>query len=130
MRPTATISRRGADRLRAGHPWIYRSDVVAAEAEPGDLVEVRTERGRPVGRAYFSSQSQITLRLVARAGEDEWADDTALFDERLAAAEAYRASLAIDASAYRLVNGEADRLPATVIDRYADEFAGMAARRS
>lgn len=121
MRPTATISRRGADRLRAGHPWIYRSDVVAAEAEPGDLVEVRTERGRPLGRAYFSSQSQITLRLVARAGEDEWADDTALFDERLAAAEAYRASLAIDASAYRLVNGESDRLPATIVDRYADE---------
>lgn len=110
------ITSRGADRWRAGHPWIYRSDIVSAEAEAGDLVEVRTERGKPVGMAWFSDQSQITLRMLGDTIDDEvmWVR------ERLRAALAYRAQVAPDAEACRLVNGEADRLPSLIVDRYRD----------
>jgi 23S rRNA (cytosine1962-C5)-methyltransferase len=138
--PSAVISRRGADRARAGHPWIYRSDVLDANAEPGDIVLVRTEKGRPTGWALWSSESLIALRMVTgptgptgTAGTTGAADtagavkaDGVRFDDRqwlaarLQAAIAYRGALGIDATAYRLVHGEADGLPALVVDRYDD----------
>ncbi|HXT74593.1 MAG TPA: methyltransferase, partial [Candidatus Angelobacter sp.] len=60
------ISQRGAERLRSGHLWVYRSDVRSAEAESGDIVRVKDERGNFAGRAFFSSRSQITVRLLTR----------------------------------------------------------------
>src|SRR5262245_14250816 len=105
---TVTISRRGEDRARAGHPWIYRSDVTAASAAPGDLVQVLGLRGRPIGSALFSDRSEITLRMVAYGSAPP---APAFLRERIDAAIAYRASLDLDATAYRLVHGEADRLP-------------------
>jgi 23S rRNA (cytosine1962-C5)-methyltransferase len=112
-----TISRRGEERARAGHPWIYRSDVVHVEAEPGDIVEVVGTRGRRLGYAFFSSRSEIAIRLVSRGPQDLAAD---FWRERMAAAIRYRDTLGIDATAYRLVHGEADRLPSLVVDRYGD----------
>lgn len=116
MPPVAVISPKGAERWRTGHPWIYRSDVTSADAAAGDLVEVRTERGRPLGLALFSSTSQITLRMLGEGPRDE----RALFGERLRAALAYRDALAPDGTAYRLVSAEGDGLPALIVDRYAD----------
>jgi 23S rRNA (cytosine1962-C5)-methyltransferase len=115
--PIAVISGRGVDRLPGGHPWIYRSDVLSADAAPGDVVEVRTERGRPLGLAFFSSTSQITLRMLGEGSRDE----RVLFGERLRAAIRYRETLAPDGTAYRLVSAEADGLPALIVDRY-DEY--------
>ena len=120
MSPTVVVSGRGRDRVRAGHPWIYRSDVVRAQAEPGDLVRVIGEGERPLGWAYWSSTSQIALRLVSTDTDRHAPDDRQWIGARIAAAAAYRDSLAIDASACRLVNAEADQLPATIVDRYAD----------
>jgi len=115
--PSATISARGADRARAGHPWIYRSDVTAVEADAGDLVQVAGPRGRPVGHALFSDRSEITLRLVS-LGPD--APAPGFLRERIQAALRFRESLGLDATAYRLVHGEADRLPSLIVDRYGD----------
>lgn len=103
--------------MRAGHPWIYRSDVAGAELEPGALVLVTSERGRPLGWALFSSTSQIALRMVSF---DKNVDDNTMWRDRIAAAIAYRDSLNIDATARRLVHGEADRLPALIVDQYDD----------
>jgi len=111
------ISRRGVDRLRAGHPWIYRSDIVEPSPEPGALVQVLSERGRPLGLGLWSSESQISLRSL---GEGDAADETGLFRSRLQAALEYRHTLDIDASAWRLVNAEADRLPGLIVDVYGD----------
>jgi 23S rRNA (cytosine1962-C5)-methyltransferase len=86
----AVVTSRGADRIRAGHPWIYQSDVVSADAEPGDLVRVVSERSRRIGWAFWSSASQIALRLVSTG---DVADERALFLGRLREAIAYRASL-------------------------------------
>ena len=115
--PVAVVSRRGEDRIRAGHPWIYKSDVASVKAEPGDVVSVVAANGRRLGDAFFSDRSQITLRMVtlgeARFGDDGWLD-------RIERAASFRESLAIDATAYRVVHGEADRLPSLIVDRYGD----------
>jgi 23S rRNA (cytosine1962-C5)-methyltransferase len=115
--PVVVVSRRGEDRIRRGHPWIYRSDVASATASPGDLVTVVGGRDRRLGDALWSSRSQIALRMVS-AGDD--APDESIWWHRLAAAVAFRDGLHIDATAYRVVHGEADRLPSLVVDKYGD----------
>src|SRR3954462_12115189 len=117
MVPAVVISTRGEERLRSGHPWIYRTDVADAHAAAGDIVQVRSARGRPLGSALFSDRSQITLRMLTYG---EAVADAALVRRRIEAAIAFRESLAIDATAYRLVHGEADLLPSLIVDRYGD----------
>ena len=117
MFPNVTISARGEQRLRSGHLWIYRADVADVRAEAGDRVVVRGPRGRTLGHALFSDRSQIALRLLAYG--EEPADD-ALIHRRLESALEFRQSLAIDATAFRLVHGEGDLLPSLVVDRYGD----------
>src|SRR5579872_4206743 len=117
MTATVVISARGEERLRGGHPWIYRADVADARASAGDIVEVRSPRGQTLGSALFSDRSQITLRMLSYG---EARADEALIRRRIETAVAFRASLGIDATAYRLVHGEADLLPSLVVDRYGD----------
>jgi 23S rRNA (cytosine1962-C5)-methyltransferase len=119
MQPVVTIGPRGEDRLRAGHLWIYRSDVAEARADAGEIVTVVGPRGRRLGQAFYSDRSQIALRLLTHG---EAAADRALLRNRLESAWHFRQSLGIDASAYRLVHGEGDLLPSLVIDRYGDYF--------
>lgn len=114
------ISRRGAERIRSGHLWVYRSDVRNAEAEPGDVVRVTDEGGNYVGRAFFSSRSQITLRLLTR---DDVAVDRDFLASRIGSAMEYRKRVVADAETYRVVYGESDLLPSLVIDKYADWLA-------
>jgi 23S rRNA (cytosine1962-C5)-methyltransferase len=117
MIPTAVVSARGEQRLRGGHPWIYRTDVADVRGAAGDIVQVRTPRGQVVGSALFSDRSQITLRMLTHG---EQPADAVLVRRRLEAAIAFRESLGIDATAYRLVHGEADLLPSLIVDRYGD----------
>ena len=70
--PAAAITRRAADRLRAGHLWVYRSDIEslvppvdAMEVNPGALITVMDSRGIPLGTGLYSSASQIAVRMVA-----------------------------------------------------------------
>jgi 23S rRNA (cytosine1962-C5)-methyltransferase len=115
--PSVVISSRGEERVGSGHPWIYRADVADVRAEPGEIVLVRSPRGQPLGRALYSSESQITLRMLSY-GEAPAGD--ALIRARIESARAYRETLAIDATAYRLVHGEGDLLPSLIVDRYGD----------
>ena len=114
-----TVNRRGEERVRLGHLWIYRSDIVSADAQPGDTVRVVGGRGRAIGHALYSSRSEIALRLLTRG---ETAPGIEMWRERIAQAVAYRQTLAIDATAYRLVHGEADLMPSLVVDRYGDHL--------
>ncbi|HWW76777.1 MAG TPA: class I SAM-dependent rRNA methyltransferase, partial [Pyrinomonadaceae bacterium] len=113
-----TITRRGVERVREGHLWVYRSDVSdAATAEGGSVVRVRDERGRPVGQAFYSARSEIALRLLTTRDETvdrEW------WRARLRAAAARREGLEREADAFRLVYSEGDLLPSLIVDRYAD----------
>jgi 23S rRNA (cytosine1962-C5)-methyltransferase len=112
-----TITHKGEERVRSGHPWVYRSDVAEARAEAGATVRVVGQRGRPVGQALYSDRSEIALRLLTRGPE---VADLALWRSRLEQAIRFRDTLAIDATAFRLVHGEADRLPSLIVDRYGD----------
>jgi 23S rRNA (cytosine1962-C5)-methyltransferase len=114
---TVRISPRGEDRIRSGHPWIYRSDVRDVEAGAGAIVRVLGAKDRALGHALFSDRSQIVLRMVSRG---DAAVGAAFWRARLEAALAFRASLNLDATAYRLVHGEADLIPSLIVDRYDD----------
>src|SRR5215207_7424298 len=113
-----TITRRGAERARGGHLWIYRSDVRdAEEAQAGSVVRVRDERGRQVGQALYSSRSEIALRLLTTRDETV---DRDWWRARLRAAAARREGVGREADAYRLVYSEGDLLPSLIVDRYGD----------
>jgi 23S rRNA (cytosine1962-C5)-methyltransferase len=114
---SVVISTKGVERLRAGHPWVYRSDIRSAQAEAGAIVRVMDERGRFHGRAFYSDKSQIAVRLLTR---ENMPVDRAFFAERLRRAAAYRETVVENTDCYRLVHGEADLLPSIVIDRYGD----------
>ena len=114
---SVVISPRGVDRLRAGHLWIYRSDVRGAEAEAGAVVRLTDERGRFQGRAFYSDKSQIAIRLLTRADVPV---DRSFFAERIRRAAAYRNVVVENSEAYRLVYSEADLLPSLIVDRYGD----------
>ena len=111
--PVAVISQRAADRLRAGHVWVYRSDVLELPDDAPHLLPVADQRGILLGTALYSSASEIALRLVSTdliASESEWLE---LLDIRLRAAIALRKGIlsTADTNACRLVFSEADALP-------------------
>jgi 23S rRNA (cytosine1962-C5)-methyltransferase len=115
---TVTVSTRGAARLKAGHVWVYRSDIVAVEGvTPGSAVAVRDERGRNLGSALYSSASQIAIRLISR---EPVTDFVALLRQRIRGAIAYRERIVRDTNAYRVIFSEADFLPGLIVDRYDD----------
>ena len=115
--PQVTLTARGAQRILSGHFWVYRSDIRSTgNVEPGDTVRLRDERGRFLGKAWFSSHSQIALRLLTR---EDRPIDAAYLADRLEAAARYRERVVADTNAYRLVYGESDGLPSLIVDRYA-----------
>jgi 23S rRNA (cytosine1962-C5)-methyltransferase len=115
---TVRVSPRGASRLKDGHVWVYRSDIVSAEAVPaGSLVSVVDHRGQTLGSALYSSSSQIAIRLISH---EPVADFPALLRQRIADAIAYRGPIIHDTNAFRMVFSEGDFLPGLIVDRYND----------
>ncbi|HXE31912.1 MAG TPA: class I SAM-dependent rRNA methyltransferase [Terriglobales bacterium] len=136
--PWAVVNDRGAERVRGGHLWIYASDILGFEPAPPPPeatapVRVRDRRGRELGLADWSPQSQIRLRLLSRGAGDT--ADGAWLRQRLEAALAYRRRVVRESDAYRLVSAEADGLPGLIVDRYGAALSlqaltwGMAARQ-
>jgi 23S rRNA (cytosine1962-C5)-methyltransferase len=115
------VNRKGANRVRSGHPWIFSSDVLdRGQASAGEAVAVADPSGAAVGTAHYSEASQISLRMLSDRVETI---DQAFYLGRIARAEAHRKRVVADSEAYRLVHGEGDQLPGLVIDRYSDYFA-------
>ncbi len=111
------VSHKGAARVRRGHPWVFRSDVQPPRGVPdGAVVEVTGPRGVRLGFAFFSSRSEICLRMLERG--ERLTDD--FLGVRLGSALAWRDEVAAGATACRLVHGEGDRLPSLIVDRYGD----------
>ena len=118
MEGAAVVSRRGVQRLRGGHPWIFRSDVEHRPAAPAGIVPMEGPDGAPLGFALWSPLSEISLRRIET--DRSRTPDAAWWHEKLRTAIARRAPLASQANAYRLVHGEGDGLPSLVVDKYGD----------
>jgi 23S rRNA (cytosine1962-C5)-methyltransferase len=120
--PAAIVSRRAADRLRAGHVWVYRSDLIEIPGSTPLLLPVTDQRGILLGTALYSPTSEIALRLISTeliATEAAWLE---LLSTRLRAAIAQRKDILSSpgANACRLVFSEADALPGIIADKYGD----------
>lgn len=115
-----SITSRGAKRIRNGHLWVYRSDVVNPEGvEGGAIVRVVDQAHNFVGQAFYSDASEIALRFLTTREETidrEW------WRLRLRACAVRRSRIAADTNAYRLVYSEGDLLPSLIIDKYDDVF--------
>ena len=118
--PEVRISARGAERLHSGHAWVYRSDLeTKSEISTGALVRVADHRGKPLGTAFYSSASQIAIRMLS-PGAVLQAELPSLLQQRIRAAVAHRKLVVHDTDAYRLIFSEADFLPGLIVDRYND----------
>src|SRR5262245_29464698 len=102
------IRKRGADRIRRGHLWVYQSDVLNKDASPGSIVLVRDERGNVLGKAFYSSKSQIALRFLARGNVTI---DDQFFRNRFVIADSLREKLGVDPYFSRRIYSEGDFLP-------------------
>ncbi|GEM49387.1 class I SAM-dependent rRNA methyltransferase [Deinococcus cellulosilyticus] len=112
---SAVLSKRGLERFKTRHPWVYRSDTLSLPREVG-IHPVEDDRGRVLGYALVNAQSEISVRVLTYWKEASV--DTLI--ERVHAALDYRESLQPDADSYRLIHAEADELPALVVDKYQD----------
>jgi 23S rRNA (cytosine1962-C5)-methyltransferase len=113
------IRKRGVDRIRQGHLWVYRSDILRSDAGPGSIVSVQDERGTVLGKAFYSSKSQIALRFLARGSV---VIDEQFFRQRFEQADRLRQQLGVDPLLSRRIYSEGDFLPGLIVDRYDDRL--------
>lgn len=119
--PVVVVSLKGAQSLRRGNPWCYRTEIASwpRQLEPGAIVDVVDPQKNPVGQAFAASKSVLALRLLTRKSSKEETVDEAFFRHRLEASVKRRASLG-GRDALRLVHGESDLIPGLLVDRYGD----------
>lgn len=118
--PKAQVTRKAQLNIRAGHPWVYDTELVGINGpyENGDLVEVTGERGQYLGTGFISERSKIRIRLISRNANDRM--DAAFFERRLRHAWEYRKTVMPDAlDCCRLIFGEADLFPGLTVDRFS-----------
>jgi 23S rRNA (cytosine1962-C5)-methyltransferase len=121
MEPLATVILKPgeADRIVAGHPWIYHGEILrlTAPAADGELVQVKDHRQRLVGVGFYNSRSKINVRVLA---PDRVEANQAFFEERIRAALAVRQRHLPGATSFRVVNAESDFLSGLIVDKYED----------
>jgi 23S rRNA (cytosine1962-C5)-methyltransferase len=117
--PTVLLKPGEADRILAGHPWIYHGSVLrlTQPAADGDLVQVKDHRQRFLGTGFYNSKSKINVRVLA---PDRIEPNQAFFEERIRAALAVRQRHLPGATSFRVVNAESDSLSGLIVDKYED----------
>lgn len=115
------LQRKIGVRIANGHPWIFSNEIekIDSNVNPGDVVEVFTFDRQFVGKGYINQKSQIAVRLLTRDRSE--VIDEKFFLNRIAAAWDYRKKIGYTENC-RLVFGEADYLPALIIDKFNDYF--------
>ena len=116
----AQITKKGEAHLRAGHPWVYDSEVISLESpcEDGSLVEVTSPKGRYLGTGFYNSCSKIRIRVISTNANDRF--DDAFWQRRVQYAWDYRKTVMApeDLSCCRIIFGEADHFPGLTVDRF------------
>jgi 23S rRNA (cytosine1962-C5)-methyltransferase len=117
--PTAYLRPGEADRVVAGHPWIYEGSLLRLTREPsdGDVVQVKDHRRRFLGVGFFNSKSKIRVRVLSSERDDL---EAPFLDRRLRDAIAHRQRFLPGATSFRVVNAEGDRLSGLIVDKYED----------
>ena len=117
--PTAILKPGEADRLIAGHPWVFQSSISRYTQPPadGDVVQVKDHRQRLIGIGFYNSKSKISVRLLAPERVDI---NEAFFIQRIEEALAVRQRHMPGATSFRLINAESDGLSGLIVDKYAD----------
>ena len=117
--PTVLLKPGAADRVLAGHPWIFAGSVLrlTAPAADGALVQIKDHRQRFLGVGFFNSKSKIQVRVMA---PERVEINSGFFAERIRAALAVRQRHLPGASSFRVVNAEGDFLSGLIVDKYGD----------
>jgi 23S rRNA (cytosine1962-C5)-methyltransferase len=115
------LNKKISTRIQNGHPWIYSNEIntIDGNSNAGDIVSVFTHDKKFVGKGYINQKSQITVRLLTREKDENIDDD--FFFKKISAAWDYRKKNGYNENC-RLVFGEADWLPALIIDKFNDYF--------
>ena len=124
-----------ADRILAGHPWVYSGSILRMSGEPkdGGVVQVKDHRQRFLGVGFFNSKSKIHVRLLDRERVEI---DGAYLERKIRAALALRRKHLPEATSFRVVNAESDFLSGLIVDKYEDVLVvqisslGMEERKS
>ncbi|MBR6593803.1 MAG: class I SAM-dependent rRNA methyltransferase [Clostridia bacterium] len=117
--PIVTVNEKAEKRVRAGHPWVYGDDLIGISGElaDGGLADVRSEKGKLLGTAFYNSASKIRLRVVSTNANDKF--DEKFWRRRIAYALDYRKTvMGTDFDCSRLIFGEADGLPGMTADLF------------
>jgi 23S rRNA (cytosine1962-C5)-methyltransferase len=115
------LARSAAIAVRRGHPWVYREGIMRPPAglAAGAIVDIADEEGRPLGSGLWDPSAPLAVRVVSqKAGER--LDAPALARRILRAVSRRDAWFGDETTAYRLCNGEGDRAPGFVMDRYGE----------
>ena len=117
--PTVLLKPGEADRIVAGHPWIYHTEILrlTAPVADGELVQVKDHRQRFIGVGFFNSKSKIHVRVLSPERVEV---NEKFFEERIRAALAVRQKHLPDATSFRVVNAESDFLSGLIVDKYED----------
>ena len=118
--PKVKITPKGERKLRAGHPWVFDTEVteLGAPVADGDVVDVYSQKDRYLGSGFYNSHSKIRVRLISRNANDRF--DESFWRRALQYAVDYRRSVLSeeDFRCCRLIFGEADRFPGLTVDRF------------
>ena len=117
--PTILLRPGEADRIAAGHPWVYHGSILrlTAPVPDGEVVQVKDHRQRFLGIGFYNSRSKINVRIVSR---ERTPINSAFFEERIRAALALRQRHLPSATSFRVVNAESDFLSGLIVDKYED----------
>lgn len=117
--PTVLLKPGEADRIVAGHPWVYHSSILRLTHTPadGEIVQVKDHRQRFLGVGFFNSKSKINVRVLSPERADI---DQRFFEQRIRAALAVRQKHLPGATSFRIVNAESDFLSGLIVDKYED----------
>lgn len=117
-----TITKKGENRARMGHPWVFEGEVLKESEKPenGSLVDVVSEKGKYIGTGFYNDHSKIRVRLLSYNANDRF--DEAFFERRARYAVDYRKTVmpGADFACCRLIFGEADGFPGLTVDRFDD----------
>ena len=117
-----TITKKGENRARMGHPWVFEGEVLEESEKPenGSLVDVVSEKGKYIGTGFYNDHSKIRVRLLSYNANDRF--DEAFFERRVRYAVDYRKTVmpGADFACCRLIFGEADGFPGLTVDRFDD----------